>query len=237
LAVECRRLVTVNLLLLALGVLFFSGCSGSDAGAASKSSLELTTKFYEGSYELSGKVTFSSPVVGGTGLQLALTQATSFPSGGLNLGNEIVNRRIGATGTEVDWAVHAIQAGDYWISVAADTSGNSQVGEGDLGGYYAGSTTTPAQLQANATTITVATASLTNLNFGAGPIKCLANWGDACSTDTDCRGASCAYPSSLRVSAAQGSCASNVCATPIYTCNTVSGAAGQLQPSQCFGDP
>ena len=228
----------MKLLLMALGVVLFSGCSGNDDGQrSSNSSLELTTMFFEGGYELSGKVTFSSTVPQGTGLQLILTKASNIRSGGLNMGNEIANGRMPTAGIEVDWAVHAIASGEYWVSVAADTSGDSEVGEGDLGGYYAGTIAQPAQFQADATTISVTNASLTNLDFGAGAIKCLANWGDTCTADADCRGGSCAYSSSLRVTAVNGSCAGNVCATPVYTCTAMSGTAGTLQPSQCFGDP
>ncbi len=228
----------MKLSLLAVSVVLLWGCSGNDNGqGSSKSSLELTTMFYEGSYELSGKVTFSSAVPQGTGLQMILTKASDIRSGGLNMGNEIVNGHMATTGTEVDWAVHAIAAGEYWVSVAADTSGNNEIGEGDLGGYYAGTIAQAVQFQADATTISVTNASLTSLDFGAGAIKCLANWGDACTTNADCRGASCVYPSSLRTTAVSGSCTGNVCATPVYTCTAMSGSAGTLQPSQCFGDP
>jgi len=233
-----RKMLAMKLPLLLLGLALVSGCSGSDDGESSKSSLELTPVFFKGNYELSGKVTFSAPIAKGTGLQLILTEATSFRTGGLNMGNEIVNGRMAsAGGTEVDWAVHAIEAGDYWVSVAADTSGNNTIGEGDLGGYYAGTVAQPLQFQSNATTITVTNASLANLDFGAGPVKCLAQWGSSCTSDTDCRGGSCAYPSSLRVTAASGSCSGGVCATPTSTCPDISGSAGTLQPSQCFGDP
>jgi hypothetical protein len=233
-----RKVLAMKLRLLLTGLAFLSACSGSDDAETSKSSLELTSRFFTGDYELSGKVTFSAPLAKGTGLQMILTEAEGVSAGGLNMGNEIVNGRMAtAGGTEVDWAVHAIEPGDYWVSIAADTSGNNTIGEGDLGGYYAGTVAQPLQFQATATTIRVTNTSLTNLDFGAGPVKCLARWGSSCSSDADCRGGSCAYPSSLRVTAASGSCSGGVCATPTTSCRDMSGSAGTLQPAQCFGDP
>jgi|GEM_PF-2417076 len=213
-----------------------AGCSSSgDDGGVTQ--LELTTRFFAGSYELSGTVTFAQPVPKGTRMQLMLTEVTGFPSGGLSMGNEAANQTLGSASAGIPWAVHSIAAGEYWVSVAADINQSNWIDEGDSGGYYGGTTEQPIQLQAKATKITVTSTSLSNLDFGAGPIRCLAQWGDSCTEDSDCRGASCAYPNSMRVAAVAGSCADTVCATPSHECPEFSGAAGTLEPSDCFGGP
>ena len=209
-------------------------CSSSSSDGTTR--LDLTTHFFEGSYELSGTVTFNEPLAKGTIVQLILTEATSHPSGGLNMGNEMVNRAMASVGAEIPWAIHSIGAGDYWVAVSADLDHSNWMDEGDSGGYYDGTPEHPIQLQAQATKITVTNASISNLDFGAGPYQCLANWGDPCNEASDCRGASCSYPSSLRVSASEGNCVNNVCATPSDVCPELSGSAGTLVPSECFGE-
>jgi hypothetical protein len=210
-------------------------CSSGSSDGATR--LDLTTHFFEGSYELSGTVTFNQTLAKGTTVQLMLTEVTNYPSGGLNMGNEMVNRAMASAGAEIPWAIHSIGAGDYWVSVSADLNHSNWMDEGDSGGYFDGTPEHPIQLQAKATKITITNASLSNLDFGAGAYQCLANWGEHCSEDGDCRGASCSYPDSLRVSASSGSCVDTVCATPSDDCPELSGSAGTLVPSECFGGP
>lgn len=211
-------------------------CSSSSTGGSDGATrLELTTRVFEGAYELSGTVTFNEPLAKGTTVQLMLTEVTDFPMGGLNMGNEMINRPMAGASAEIPWAIHSIAAGDYWVAVSADLDHSNRMDEGDSGGYYDGTPEQPIQLQAKATKITITNASLSNLDFGAGPYQCLANWGEHCTEASDCRGASCSYPNSTRISKSTGSCVNNVCATPTDACPELSGSAGTLVPSECFG--
>jgi hypothetical protein len=211
-------------------------CSSS-SGTDPNTKLELTSHFFKGNYELSGTATFDAPIPKGTSVQLVLTEASASPLGWLDTGNEIRNGVMATDATEIGWAVHQIAPGGYWVSVAADLNRSLWIDEGDSGGYYAGTVENPAQMAAAATTITISSASLTDLDFGASKLRCLAKWGEACSVDSDCRGGACVYANSLRVPAVAGSCVQGTCATPATSCVDGSGQSGTLEVTDCFGDP
>lgn len=215
-------------------------CNGGDGdgGGSGSGQLALEPVFFEGPHRLTGTVTFASPIPSGTHLQLNLTEYSDFAGGALDTGNELRNHRLSSSVTEISWSIDHIAAGTYWVAVSADTSGDGWIGEGDQGGYYASTTESPFQLREEATPIEVS-GSMTDLDFGAGPIRCLAHWGEACEADADCRGASCVYDSGLRATEASGQCTAGVCETPVGSCEPFGGdgAPGTLEESDCFGGP
>jgi hypothetical protein len=228
-----------SLLVLGLLAASLTACNGGDDGDGGGASDEVTadTNFFEGPYDIGGTVTFASPLPSGTRVQLNLTEATDFVFGALDSGNELSNFTISPAASQVRWTITGIAAGSYLVALSAELSGDGWIGEGDQGGYYAGTIEQPAQLAEDAQVIEVS-GTLTNLDFGAGPIQCKAHWGDACSTDDDCRGASCVYDSGLRAAVAPGKCTAGACEAPSASCEPFGdGESGMLEENDCFGGP
>ncbi len=235
--VGCSRIVGYrsSLLLLGLFTAFISGCGGDGDAQGAGDSVSLEPHFFEGPYELSGTVTFASTLPEGTLVQLNLAEATGFPSGALDFGNELRNQKVTATNT-VGWTIEHISAGSFTVALSAELSGDGWIGEGDQGGYYGGTVEQPAQYEVDAAVIEVS-GTMSGLDFGAGPMQCKAHWGDPCEMDDDCRGIKCNYDSGASSTRGPGVCTAGVCEPPLDGCVPLAAGESGGTPEEpgCFG--
>jgi hypothetical protein len=145
---------------------------------------------------------------------------------------------LGRISGSIEYTITGVAAGSYLVGCIINLDRNQGVSAADIGGYYDGSTDAPISHSMLARPIAVQAESLRGLDFGVGPIECLARHGEPCSQDSDCGGTLCHYPESGRFRGLhEGTCelTSLTCREAPVDCPLLDGEAGTASESDCLG--
>jgi hypothetical protein len=155
--------------------------------------ISLPPSISSGNLAVTGTITLAVPAPAGTLIVLVVDQFSAGtpppgPPGNNNLAN--VSVVVTSPTTSIGYELQNLEPGDYLVGAFADLVADVVAGEGDEAGFFSGTAASPAFLSSTATRLTI-TASQDGLNFGIGPVVCLAKPGEACQVDSDCRGIDC----------------------------------------------
>jgi len=190
-----------------------------------------------GNLAVTGTISLAVPAPAGTLIFLVVDQFSTGtpppgPPFGANLAN--VSVRVASPTTSIGYELQNLEPGDYLVGAFADLVADLVPGEGDEAGFFSGTATSPAFVSSTATRLTI-TASQDGVDFGIGPVVCLANPGEACQVDSDCRGINCLQADGSKI---PGQDSGATCDTTNHTCaplSSASCASGVTEPASCFG--
>lgn len=134
------------------------------------------------------------------------------------------------------------EKGGYHVRAWSDVNGNDLIDDVDLGGFYAGTTATPARPhEATYLAVSAESPSTCSAVFGIGPVPCPGAWGTPCTSDGECRSKVCECADGMKVTGTYESCSptTKTCqASPNTDCTASCGAGKVLadRPADCAGE-
>jgi hypothetical protein len=200
---------------------------------------------------VTGTITLAVPAPAGTLIVLVVDQFSAGtpppgPPGNTESGERLFVRVASPT-TSIGYELQNLEPGDYLVGAFADLdfvpSDGLVPNEGDEAGFFSGTAASPAFVSSTATRLTI-TASRDGVDFGIGPVVCLAKPGEACQVDSDCRGVICADPDGSK---GPGPESAKACDTTSHTCLPLSAVrcicspavvgcqTATPEPASCFG--
>ena len=197
---------------------------------------------------VTGTITLAVPAPAGTLIVLVVDQFSAGtpppgPPGNTNLANGSV--RVASPTTSIGYELQNLEPGDYLVGAFADLVADLVPSDGDEAGFFSGTAASPAFVSWTATRLTI-TASRDGVDFGIGPVECLAKPGEACQVDSDCRGIICSLADGSKTELIKqdaagffGPDSGATCDTTNHICAPLSGAScgsgATAQAANCFG--
>jgi hypothetical protein len=161
-------------------------------GPESAPDFVMEPEFQEGSGAFYGTIEFPEALRENEAVMLVLDWGSNPRMG---LGNEMMSFRPDRRTKRVTYGVEGLEDDIFhlaaWVTRRSDVPMGASVDEGDWYGFYGGTVEEPAQYK-GMEHIEVEGNKLCKVDFGAGPVVCLARYGEACLQDEDCRGTVCA---------------------------------------------
>ena len=198
----------------------------------------LQSTVFPGSHRLRGTISLAPGGQSSGAAALTLTSVdTLSPYTTLAYVDEASIHDLGRISGSIDYTISGLAAGSYVVGCLVNHDGDQEPSAGDLGGYYDGTPEEPLLSGSTARVIEV-DQSIDGLDFGIGPVTCLAGYGEQCSEDADCGGTLCSYPETERVRGLHaGTCdlESGLCVEAPGECPTLDGTDGTKSESGCFG--
>jgi hypothetical protein len=208
---------------------------GGGGGGGTGDTLTFTSDLYSGSFEVRGTIALARPLPAGTRVAMLLTDASrDISRKTLTSANEFENKTLSGERSTLPYVLKGLKPGKYLFGIAADTSGDGAIGEGDVGGYNGGTAEAPALYGSAAKVITVADANLEGVDFGVGAVTCKAKVGAACTKDEDCRGTTCTAPTGFKLATSNAACPPSTQKCQLSNCESVDPSA-QASEGGCFG--
>jgi len=212
-------------------LLVLVGCGDDGAGVETMCGVsKLVADGFGGPYELGGTVTFPEPLSSSKLVQIVVSFA---PTAQITRGNIFDYTTVGSGASSVTYAVTGLDADDYYVYVAVDLTGDMKVGEGDWVGFYGGTVAAPSQY-ANQQLITISTENACGRDWGINTLACKASYGEACTTDDDCRGTVTVCDGGSETHRNTGSCQGTCMELPVGTCGAQAGTT--THEGSCVGD-
>jgi hypothetical protein len=199
--------------------------------------ISLPPSISSGNLTVTGTITLAVPAPAGTLIVLVVDQfsAGTPPPGPPDSANlATVSVSVTSPTTSIGYELQNLEPGDYLVGAFADLVADVVAGEGDEAGFFSGTAASPAFLSSAATRLTI-TASQDGVDFGIGPVVCLAKPGEACQVDSDCRGINCLHADGSKT---PGQDSGATCDTTNHICaplSSASCASGTTEPASCFG--